>query len=198
MKAMTVGLHSTAILVLILALGVGTLSCTAQSREQSPHVEMALTPVAVEGQPLSANIQRAVEALDYLGAPLPVDLRSDLTVAGRASDATRLQELLDARVLLVVHINPEARVCRSLARGRSYVSDGYAHGLAFDVNGKTSGDELDLATSGRVTVTGKVAFSRETPLEPAYGDAIPVGAIAGGDRRPIPIAFRPRLATATW
>ena len=112
---MTVGLFPTAILVFILALGVGTMSCTAQSRERSPHVGMALTPVAIEGQPLSANIQRVVEALDYLGAPLPVDLRSDLTVAGRARDAARLQELLDPRVLLVVHINPEARV--KVARG---------------------------------------------------------------------------------
>ena len=33
------------------------------------------------------------------------------------------------------------------------MSDGYAHALEFAVNGKTSGDELQLATSGKVTVT---------------------------------------------
>ena len=65
--------------------------------------------------------------------------------------------------------------CRALARGRSYVSDGYAHALRFHVNGKTSGDDLQLAAPGRVTVTASVAFSPETPLEPAYGGAIPAG-----------------------
>ena len=123
---------------LFLLFAAGALSCTAQSREQSPHVQAAsaprgdtsgasaslaeaerrraaLTPVTVEGQPLAANILRVVEALDYLGAPLPGELRSDLTTAGRARNATRLQELLDPRVLLVVHVNPEARV--KVARG---------------------------------------------------------------------------------
>jgi hypothetical protein len=65
--------------------------------------------------------------------------------------------------------------CRALARGRSYVSDGYAHALRFDVNGRTPGDDLALAAPGRVTVTASVAFSPETPLEPAYGGAIPAG-----------------------
>ena len=65
--------------------------------------------------------------------------------------------------------------CRGVARGRSYVSDGYAHALGFDVNGKTSGDDLQLAAPGRVTVKARVAFSPETPIEPAYGGAIPVG-----------------------
>lgn len=62
-----------------------------------------------------------------------------------------------------------------LARGRSYVSDGYAHALAFRVNGRTSGDELQLRSPGRVTVRATVAFSAETPLEVPYGGAIPVG-----------------------
>jgi hypothetical protein len=65
--------------------------------------------------------------------------------------------------------------CRGVARGRSYVSDGYAHALAFDVNGGTSGGDLQLAAPGRVTVKARVAFSPETPIEPAYGGAIPVG-----------------------
>ena len=57
----------------------------------------------------------SAEALEYLGAPWPADLRADLTKAGQARDAKRLQELLDPRVLLAVHINPEARV--KVARG---------------------------------------------------------------------------------
>jgi hypothetical protein len=65
--------------------------------------------------------------------------------------------------------------CRGIARGRSYVSDGYAHAFGFDVDGKTSGDELQLARPASVTLKATVAFSPETPLEPAYGSVIPVG-----------------------
>lgn len=65
--------------------------------------------------------------------------------------------------------------CRAIARGRSYVSDGYAHALGFSVDGSRSGGEVRLERPGAVTVRARVAFSPETPLEPAYGGAIPVG-----------------------
>ena len=68
-----------------------------------------------------------------------------------------------------------AQWCEGLARGRSYVSDGYAHAPGFSVDGKAAGDEVRLAQAGRVTIRSKVAFSSETPLEIAYGGAIPVG-----------------------
>ncbi len=68
-----------------------------------------------------------------------------------------------------------AKWCEGLARGRSYVSDGYAHALEFSVNGQTSGAEVQLAQPGRVKIHAKVAFSSETPLEVAYGGAMPVG-----------------------
>ena len=71
--------------------------------------------VRVEGQPLAANIQRVQQALEYLGTPLPPALRSSIASAARARDSATLQALLDPRVLLVVHINPEARV--KVARG---------------------------------------------------------------------------------
>jgi len=66
--------------------------------------------VAVEGQPLAANIERVVRALESLGAPLPGDQATALARAGAARDATEQQRLLDPRVLLVVTINPEERV----------------------------------------------------------------------------------------
>ena len=74
-----------------------------------------LPVVSVEGQPLAAVVQRVVEALDHLGAPLSAQTRRELAAAGQARDARKLQELLDPHVLLVVHINPEARV--KVARG---------------------------------------------------------------------------------
>lgn len=69
-----------------------------------------------------------------------------------------------------------------MARGRSYVSDGYAHAFDFTVDAKRAGDEVQLAQPGRVKVSVKVAFSSETPLEVAYGTARPVaGARLVGD-----------------
>ena len=67
--------------------------------------------------------------------------------------------------------------CRNLAAGRSYVSDGYAHALDFTVNGRTSGEELQLTAPGTVTVRASVAFSPETPLEVAYGGAVPTSGL---------------------
>ena len=98
-----------------LILGLAAICCTAQSRERPAPQAAALLPVTVEAQPLAANVQRLMDALDYLGAPLPAGLRADLAAAGTSRDADRLQALIDARVLLAVHINPEARV--KVARG---------------------------------------------------------------------------------
>lgn len=64
----------------------------------------------VEGQPLAANITRVVEALEFLGAPLSKELKTQLDQAGRKRDAAKLQELLDPQTIFVVTINPEARV----------------------------------------------------------------------------------------
>ncbi len=73
--------------------------------------------------------------------------------------------------------------CEAMAHGRdTYVSDGYAHALNFAVEGQPSGGEVKLAQPGRVKVSVKVAFSSETPLEIAYGGAVPIaGARLTGD-----------------
>ncbi len=66
----------------------------------------------VEWQPLSAQIQRVLEALDFLGVPLAVaDRRALEQISPTAEDAaTRAQEILDRRCLFFVNINPEMRV----------------------------------------------------------------------------------------
>jgi hypothetical protein len=66
--------------------------------------------VNVEGQPLSENVRRVVDAMEVLGTPLPKELIADLNAAASDRDAKRLQTLLDPHVLLAVTINPEARV----------------------------------------------------------------------------------------
>ncbi len=107
----------------ILYLVLGAAICSAPPSQPRGQVRgaalsfdaAALAAVEVEAQPLAANLERVANALEYLGAPLPRDLRAELTAAGRLRDARRLQALIDPRVLLAVHINPEARV--KLTRG---------------------------------------------------------------------------------
>ena len=100
--------------VLVLLIAAGTLSCTARTQDFTTGAS-ALSPVSVDGQPLAANLERLDQALEYLGAPLPAELRTAMKRAGQARDAAALQKLLDPRVLIVVHVNPEARV--RLVRG---------------------------------------------------------------------------------
>src|SRR5437870_5183147 len=71
--------------------------------------------VDVDGQPLAANVQRLLQALDSLGAPLPADKTAALEEAAKARDAKKIQALLDPHVLVVVSLNPESRV--KAARG---------------------------------------------------------------------------------
>jgi hypothetical protein len=68
-----------------------------------------------------------------------------------------------------------ARWCEGLAKGRSYVSDGYGHALEFSVGGKVPGQELLLDKGGEVAVKAKVAFTRDGALGPAPGGFIPQG-----------------------
>src|SRR5437870_11024206 len=74
-----------------------------------------LGTVDVEGQPLAANVQRLMEALQFVGSPLPAETVAALKVAAKARDARKIQELLDSQVLVVVTLNPESRV--KAARG---------------------------------------------------------------------------------
>jgi hypothetical protein len=60
--------------------------------------------------------------------------------------------------------------CRGLARGQSYVSDGFAHALDFRVNDEAPGNtDVSLKVPGRVTVKAKVAFAPQTPITVAQG-----------------------------
>ena len=66
--------------------------------------------------------------------------------------------------------------CDGLARGRSYVSDGFAHALAFKVNGAAPGfGDARLEAPGEVSIEAQVAFAPETPALVAHGFAVPPG-----------------------
>jgi hypothetical protein len=64
--------------------------------------------------------------------------------------------------------------CEGIRAGRSYVSDGYAHAVEFQVAGVRPGEgEVKLAAPGRVRIVARVAFAEETPLAVAYGGITP-------------------------
>jgi len=75
--------------------------------------------------------------------------------------------------------------CRGIAEGRSYVSDGYAHPVVFEVNGVAPGDgDVKLPAAGKVQIKAQVAFAAETPLAVAYGTLTPAqGKRVIGDTR---------------
>jgi len=66
--------------------------------------------------------------------------------------------------------------CENIATGKSYVSDGFAHALSFQVNGCSPGEAaVDLGGKGSVEVTTSVAFAPEQPKAVAYGTLMPAG-----------------------
>ena len=70
---------------------------------------------AVEHQPLAAQVLRLVEALQFLGEPLPATETSELqklaeAASGKPAAVERIQKILDRHCLVGVNINPESRV----------------------------------------------------------------------------------------
>ncbi|MEO8523005.1 MAG: CehA/McbA family metallohydrolase, partial [Acidobacteriota bacterium] len=82
----------------------------------SPAAAMPLQPpaAAVPLQPLAAQVRRLEAALGFLGEPFTADERRDLNdavaIADEADAVARLQAVLDRRVLVMAHVNPESRV----------------------------------------------------------------------------------------
>src|SRR5262249_40853080 len=68
-----------------------------------------------------------------------------------------------------------AKWCEGLAKGRSYVSDGYAHAIDFRVNNQPSAGEVKLDQPGQVAVTAKVAFGEDVALGTSKGGPMPQG-----------------------
>ena len=68
----------------------------------------------VDLQPLKAQIQRLIQATDYLGEPLSAETKRRLSRALGQADAAKavaaVQQILDAQCLVGININPESRV----------------------------------------------------------------------------------------
>jgi hypothetical protein len=130
-----------------LMLAVATLALPRGTGAQAPD------PRTVEVQPLSANVDRILEALEMLGAPLNRDTVSALETARRDQDAQRIQRVLDALVLVVVELNPEERV--KVTRGPAAAvlqQAGYTPVLIKVVNASKTTKSLQISSpqSGRV------------------------------------------------
>jgi len=85
---------------------------------------LALDVVDVEGQPLAANAKRLVDALRFLGTPLPASVVQELDQAGRERDAAAIQKLLDPLVVFAVSLNPEVRVKVERGPGPAVIQQG--------------------------------------------------------------------------
>ena len=85
--------------------------------------------------------------------------------------------------------------CAGLAAGRSYVSDGFAHALDFQVGGQRPGPEvLKLDRPGPIAVQATVSFAPLMPRSVAHGTAVvPGGPRMAGDTVELHVARDDRL-----
>jgi hypothetical protein len=131
--------------VAAITLLVFSLPCLGQTEK--------LAAVPVEGQPLAANVERVVDALQFLGSPLPAETVTALRAAAKTRDAIKIQETLDPHVLVAVTINPESRV--KVARGPAQAvlqQSGYVPVLVKVINESTVKKALAITSpqSGQV------------------------------------------------
>ena len=87
-----------------------------------PAAELAYEPA--EGQPLAANVGRLIEALEFLGQPLPTSLSEKLAAVQKERDAKAIQQLIDPLVVAVVSLNPEVRVKAERGPGAATIQQG--------------------------------------------------------------------------
>jgi hypothetical protein len=88
----------------------------------------------IEWQPLAAQVQRVLEAMEYIGSPVGPEIKSRfetlLNKGDQAVAVSEVQELLDPLCVLTVQINPESRVKVGRADARAeLVEHGWTHYL---------------------------------------------------------------------
>ena len=102
-------------------------------------------PVAVEGQPLAANVQRVLQTLNFLGVPLPAATTKELQAAIKDRDAKKLQQILDHHVLTIVSLSPEARVKAARGQAKAVLQQaGYTPFVVKIINESTVATQLNL------------------------------------------------------
>jgi hypothetical protein len=113
----------------------------------APAAAQNLDVVDADGQPLGANVQRVLQTLEFLGAPLPEATTSALQKAAEGRNAAKLQELLDPHVLLQVNISPEDRVKVKRGPGSTRLQQGgFVPVIVKVVNESTSKKPLAISS----------------------------------------------------
>lgn len=93
------------------------LSCCSSPAEDIPRR-------SVDGQPLAANVQRLISALDSLGTPLERSKHEEIGQAVASKDSSAIQTLIDPLALFVIEVNPELRVQVKRGPGDSVLQQG--------------------------------------------------------------------------
>jgi len=151
---------ATAILVLCLLTG-------SMQAADNPGSTPAI--VAVEGQPLAANVARIVATMQSVGSPFPDELKARLDAAALQRNSRQLQQLLDPQVLFVVSINPESRVKVQRRPGRAELQQfGFTPVLIKVLNDSTATKPLRMLSpqSGAVYAgVARLSMQRQQSLE---------------------------------
>jgi len=124
------------------------------------HALLAATlPIAkdVEWQPLAAQVNRLIEATDYLGSPFSAEEKAALETALKDADtkaaAEKVQTILDRHCLFGVTINPEMRV--KVAAGPAkpeLVEQGWRQFLVKVVNDSGTTAQLQAVSPNAISV----------------------------------------------
>ena len=116
----------------------------------------------VEWQPFAAQINRLLEATDYLGSPFSAAETSGLEAAMKDGDPARasakVQEILDAHCLFAIQINPEMRVKVGPGPAKpELVEQGWRHFLVKVVNDSGTTAALRAVSPNAQKLAGSTA-----------------------------------------
>ena len=137
----------------------GTLTSFALFVVASRALLAATLPIEkdVEWQPFAAQVNRLVEATDYLGSPLSAEEKKAIDTAMKDTDTKRaaeaVQTILDGHCLFGVTINPEMRV--KVAAGPAkpeLVEQGWRQFLVKVVNDSGTTAELQAVSPNAISV----------------------------------------------
>ncbi|MCI0536474.1 MAG: CehA/McbA family metallohydrolase, partial [Verrucomicrobiales bacterium] len=125
----------------LLCVALPLAAVAVQGQTETPLIPLA------DAQPLAANVIRVTQALRFLGSSLDERTTQALQTAAQARDGTRIQELLDPHVLLIVTINPESRVKVQRGAAKATLQQaGFQPVLVKVINQSTATKELRMVS----------------------------------------------------
>ena len=126
-------------------------------------------PIPVEPQPFLAATDRLLQALEFIGSPLPekdaTEVRAALNQADSKKGVEAVQQILDRHTLAIVRINPESRV--SAAEGaaqKKLIQQGWRTFLVKVHNEARITPELKVESPNAAPLYLRGKGARERPL----------------------------------